>query len=231
MDVPGAHLVVKRLQATTAIFSTCAFQDKVKDKWFKLGRFTGCLAELGSLAKKCNCPSGRKHQSLVGKALTARAAEYPEGLARAYALLVVKSFKTTLQMEWWRFQLKVKKEEVSTAQADWLASKQKKQLPPTNLGELASSKRAWSAEDVENELKPSEGPSKKARREGENQHFIGGMRNPAKAVSRLTKVLETGKDISTAKGYGGQTCELNDEVLGEWRETFFSKPRTSRRSC
>lgn len=217
---PELILFVERLQATTAIFNTCAFQDKVKDKWFKPGRFTGCLAELGSLAKKCNCPSGRKHRSLVGKALTARAAEYPEGLARAYALLVVKSFKTTLQMEWWRFQLKVKKEEVSTAQANWLASKQKKQLPPTNLGELASSKRAWSAEDVENELKPSEGPSKKARREGENQHIIGGMRNPAKAVSRLTKVLETGKDISTAKGYGGQTCELNDEVLGEWRETL-----------
>lgn len=163
----------------------------------------------------------------MGKALTSRAAEYPEGLARAYALLVAKSFKTTLQMEWWRFQLKVKKEEVSAVQVNWLASKQKKQLPPTNLGELASSKRAWSAEDVENELKPLEGPSKKARREGENQHFIGDMRNPAKAAARLTKVLETGKGIRRV--YVDEVCSGTPPKPSAQQKTRGGSMRARRR--
>ena len=55
-----------------------------------------------------------------------KAAECPEELCRAYATLVVKIFKTTLQMEWWRAILK--KEEVSEAQLRWLASKEKRQL-------------------------------------------------------------------------------------------------------
>ena len=231
--LPELKAFEEKLSTVTALFNTCAFQDKVKYKWFKPGRFTGCLSDLALLSKRCNCPAGRKHQALVGKELTSRAAEYPEGLTKAYASLVVKSFKTTLQMEWWRFQLKMKKEEVSIAQKNWLASKQKRQLPPTSVGELASSKRLWSAEDLENEQKPSDGPSRKKRREGENEHFVGGMRNPAKAVSRLFKVMETGKDIrrlwtrfvrehpqaiSTAKDYGCESCELNEEVLKAWRD-------------
>ena len=83
------------------------------------------------------------HQSLIGKDLTAKAAEYPQELVQAYAVLTVKAFKVTLfkvtlQMEWWRHQLEVKKEEVTAAQKSWLASKMKmmkNQLPHTNLHE------------------------------------------------------------------------------------------------
>jgi hypothetical protein len=44
-------------------------------------------------------------------------------LAKEYAARVTKAFKTTLQMEWWRYLLKVKAEEVSVAQRSWLPSK------------------------------------------------------------------------------------------------------------
>eukprot|EP00435_Cladocopium_sp_Y103_P019673 s3697_g4.t1 len=149
-----------------------------------------------------------------------------------YAGLVTKAFKIVLQMEWWRFQLKVKKEAVTVAQQNWLMSKQKKQLPPASRGTWGSSKRVWMAEDVDNENMPSEGPSKKKRREGENEHFIGGMRNPAKAVSRLSKLMEAGMDVrrlwtrfvkahpralETAREYGGEHCELHRETLDAWR--------------
>ena len=136
-----------------------------------------------------------KHQALIGKQLTSRAAAYPEQLAKEYAMLVVMTFKTTLQMEWWRHQLKVKSEEVSIAQKNWLASKQKKQMPPTTVQDLTSSKRAWLAEEVEKDDMPTERPSKRRRREVENDHFVRGMRNPAKAVSRLHKVCQAGKDV------------------------------------
>eukprot|EP00435_Cladocopium_sp_Y103_P055471 s826_g18.t1 len=225
----------KDLGAITAIFNTCAYQDKLKERWFKPGRFTGCLTDLHTLSKKCSCPSWVKHQSLIGKALTSRAAEYPQLLAQAYAVLVVKTFKTTLQMEWWRHVLKVKKAEVSDAQMRWLASKNKRQIPPTVTPDLSASRRAWLADNVDEDAGPSEGPSKKQRREGENEHFIGGMRNPAKAVARLHKVAETGRDVrrlwsrflkdhpkalQAAMDYGSEDCALDEDVLRDWTDTI-----------
>ena len=80
--LPDIQAFIESLQASTAIYNTCAFQDKQKDKWFKPGRFTGCLADLGTLARKRTCPSWVRHQALVGKNMTAKAAEYPEGLVK-----------------------------------------------------------------------------------------------------------------------------------------------------
>ena len=79
--------------------------------------------------------------------MTANAAEYPEELCQAYATLVVRTFKTVLQMEWWRFMVKKKSGEVSEAQLRWLASKDKKQRKPVTAGDLAASKRVWMADE------------------------------------------------------------------------------------
>jgi hypothetical protein len=38
---------IESLAATTALFNTCAFQDKEKYKWLKPERFTGCLRNAG----------------------------------------------------------------------------------------------------------------------------------------------------------------------------------------
>ena len=85
---------------------------------------------------------------------------------------------------------------------------------------------------MDEDAKPTEGPSKKARRERENDHFVGGTRNPAKAVARLHVLCETGKDIrrlwtrfvkdhpkvmETASNYGGEHCELDMDALEAWR--------------
>ena len=230
-ELPELQEFINKLKATTALYNTCAYQDKEKERWFKPGRITGCLADLDTMSKKCSCPSWVKHQALVGKDLTAKAAEYPSGLVKAYAMLVARAFKTTLQMEWWRHQMKVKKEEVTTAQKKWIESKMKKQLPPAPLGDLSSSKRAWMAENVDENTGPTEGLSKRRRKEGENAHFIGGMRNPAKAVARLHKVCEAGRDVrrlwtrfvkdhpkalETANSYGSESCELDSETLEAW---------------
>ena len=100
--------------------------------------------------------------------MASKAAEYPEELCRAYATLVVKIFKTTLQME--------KKKEVSEAQLRWLASKEKRQLPPVTAQVLEAPRRVWMADNVEDSSGPTEGPSKKSRRERENENYVGGMR-------------------------------------------------------
>ena len=229
-ELPELKIFEDKLKATTALFNTCAFQHKEKIRWFKPGRITVCLADLTSLSRKCSCPSWIVHQSLIGKDLTAKAAEYPQELVQAYAVLAVKAFKVTLQMEWWRHQLKVKKEEVTAAQKSWLVSKMKNQLPPTNLGELSSSKRAWTAENVDEDVKPTEGPSKKARREGERP-LRGRHEKPGQGGGKTPRALrdETGKDIrrlwtrsakdhpkvmETASNYGGEHCELDMDARG-----------------
>jgi hypothetical protein len=163
----------KDLGAVTALFNTCAHQSKVKYKWFKPGRFTGCLAELGTLSRKCKCPGWSKHQALVGKDMTSRAAEYPEELCRAYAVLVVKTFKTTLQMEWWREALKRKKEEVSDAQVRWLASKGKRQQPPARAQDLEASRRVWMADNVEVSSGPTRRAIQKEAKRGRERSLCG----------------------------------------------------------
>lgn len=56
-------------------------------------------------------------------------------------------------------------------------------------------KRGWCEEDIMKDHLPHERvDSKKARREFQNQYFVGGMRNPAIAVRRLGVVKEAGQD-------------------------------------
>lgn len=59
------------------------------------------------------------------------------------------------------------------------------------------------------------------------------MRNPAKAVSRLSKLADAGRDVRrlwtrfvaehpqalrTAEDYGGENCQLDTDVLKAWTE-------------
>lgn len=46
-ELPELKNFIESLAATTALFNTCAFQDKEKYKWLKPERFTGCLRNAG----------------------------------------------------------------------------------------------------------------------------------------------------------------------------------------
>ena len=84
------------------------------------------------------------------------------------------------------------------------------------------------ANDKEEEALPSSstGPSKKRIREDQNDHAIGGMRNPAIAVARLHQVQRVGQQISdawavfagdhpevldAAKSYGSREAKIDVE--------------------
>ena len=73
--------------------------------------------------------------------------------------------------------------------------------------------------------------TKKARKEFQNQYFVGGMRIPAISVKRLGLVKEAGQDIlrlwnaflkehpaalDAARSYGTDRCKLDDRVATEW---------------
>ena len=223
--------------AATALFNTCAYQDGITPKWFKPARMSGCLESLDKLSKQCKCPTWMVHQALVGKEKTAKAAEYPWQLCVAYAKLIVASFKTTLQLEWWRHAMQVKASEVNDLQRKFINSKEKKQKEMWKQGPLqaeGSSKRIWSSDNILEDTRPQgDGPNKKQKRESDNEMCIGGMRNPGKAVSRLTRLQTAGKDVwrlwerfyedhpkakETAENYGSGCCELDLQTVRDWRQ-------------
>ena len=70
--LPEVVAFVKDLDAAEAVFNTYAYHTSSRLKWF-VGRMGG----LQSLSRKCRCPSGFRHQQLVGKVRTEAAAEYP----------------------------------------------------------------------------------------------------------------------------------------------------------
>ena len=58
--------------------------------------------------------------------MTSLAAEYPQGLAEAVAKEVVASWKKTLNLEWWRYQIETKSQEVGDLQKKWLENEDNK---------------------------------------------------------------------------------------------------------
>ena len=229
--LPEVVAFIKDLDAMEAVFNTCAFQASSRLKWFKPGKFVGRLGGLQSLSRKCSCPAGFKHQPLVGKERTELAAEYPAELCREVAQLIVKAWKRTLDLEWWRFQVQNKKTEVSALQLKWLESKERQQK---EQGEQRSSvKRLWAWTSTSEHRGPDNKLSKKGLREEENDLAVGGMRNPWAAVRRLSKVAETGSDLArlwrrfagknpcvlrAAKAYGGNGCRLEPDLVEAWKE-------------
>lgn len=73
--------------------------------------------------------------------------------------------------------------------------------------------------------------NKKARKEFQNQYFVGGVRNPGISVKRLAILREAGQDIlrlwntfirdhpaalEAARNYGTDRCRLDEVVAKDW---------------
>lgn len=73
--------------------------------------------------------------------------------------------------------------------------------------------------------------SKKARREEKNERFIGGMRNPGRALEKLSRLRQVGADVARiwdrfiadypkaldiARNYGSADCrpDMDVEMIG-----------------
>eukprot|EP00435_Cladocopium_sp_Y103_P036989 s818_g9.t1 len=234
--LPEVDSFMKQFGCEAADYNTCGFQTKERTRWWKPGRIGGKLPGMKLLARKCNCPKYLRHEALIGKEKTSRAAQYPQELCLEYAKLVVKVFNTVLELEWWRHQQATKKDNLNEVKQKWADSKDRKIVSkPVDdevMKEIRGCKRAWDAEDIDKDLFPEPAkPSKKARREEENRAFFGGMRNPKLALRKLTVIREAGMDIyrlwcnfvkdvpealEVARTYGSDRRTLSEEVLREW---------------
>ena len=205
-------------------------------RWFKPAKFAGRLGGLSSLKRKCQCPKYFKHESLIGKEKTSKAAKYPKDLVLEYAKLFIKAFRTVLELEWWRHKQAQSASELNQVKQNWAQSKErmaiKKPVDHKDMSQLRGAKRAWNAGDLQRDQLP-QGPlqSKKARREDKKSFFIGGMRNPYKSLKKMTILQEAGNDMArawnalikdmpqaleAARTYGSERCELDPQVLDEW---------------
>ena len=136
---------------------------------------------------------------------------------------VIQVFRTTLSLEWWRHLEKFHRAELTQLQKNWIKSKEKRKR---------GNKRSWGEEDIMKDHMPDPNKNtKKARKEFQNQYFVGGMRIPAISVKRLGLVKEAGQDIlrlwnaflkehpaalDAARSYGTDRCKLDDRVATEW---------------
>ena len=247
-ELPEFRKVMDEMKMVVARFNTCAYQKKERVRWFKPAMFAGLMSGLETLKKTCECPAGFQHEQLLGKKKTSAAAKYPHDLAMEYAGLVVRIFKATMNLEWWRYMEKTKKQEVNQLQKSWVSSKTRSTSGPAmsqdQLSELRNMKRAWNVlGDEKDKLPESTRASKKARREDENDAYLGGMRNPLKAVKRLRVLAEAGQDVlrlwrnfvvdfpkamEIAATYGSERCEIDQETLKEWNMRFFKLIKVER---
>eukprot|EP00435_Cladocopium_sp_Y103_P003941 s3474_g1.t1 len=96
--LPEVENVINKFQCTTAWFNSCAFQQRERVRWLKPAQFGGRLAGLESLRRKRNWLRDFRHESLLGKAKTFKAARYP--VASSWKL-IIKACRATLNLEWW----------------------------------------------------------------------------------------------------------------------------------
>ena len=121
-EVPGSAWDLPEVEARlreTGVkigYNNCAYQVKEKVRFLKPGVWAGKMDGIESLQKVCRSPAWIVHTSVVGKHLTASAAEYPTLLCETVAKMVVNVWKKTLNLEWWRYRVETKAEEVNQLQ-------------------------------------------------------------------------------------------------------------------
>ena len=246
-DLPELKQALKSTSGSVAEFNTCQYQSKLKARWYKPARWCGRLEGIGALSKVCKCPPWVTHISLVGKDLTEKAGAYPVELTDKVADMVVAVWRRTLNLEWWRYQLKEKKEKVDAQKESLLKNEERwrkrtyEETAPVSLTPVT--KAINSSEDFSEVPSTTSRPSKAQKKEEQNQFYLGGMRNPGIAVSKLHMVREVGKDIrrlwekdhasekaalNIAKRYGDPEVELDMEILEKWKAKLYKLLRVEK---
>ena len=230
--LPEIKLSLKKSNSSIAQFNTCSFQTKQKTRWYKPGQFAGRLEGLDKLARVCRCPAWVKHDALLGKAKTEEAGEYPDELAALVAQLIVDVWKRVVNLEFLRYQLSVKKENISTLQAKWVENENKR---TRNLEGKRTIHMALVPGNLEVDAIPETNlrSTKKQRKGEEDWNCLGGMRNPQSSVKRMHLLKETGikmrkawhnmavknlRVLDVAKNYGSDKAELDEELVQLWRK-------------
>ncbi len=238
-DLPEVASALERTGGIKAEYNTCAYQSKEKVRFYKPGVWAGRLEDVAKLQKVCRCPAWISHMTLTGKSKTEKAAEYTRELSEAVAIQVVNVWKRVANLEWWRHLVETKGQEVGELQKEWLSNEDKKNTGTKiqSSGSKRAASVAFKIDSIEEDNIPSgsKGPPTKRIKEERNKIAIGGMRNPASSVRRISLVKETGnvmwklwkefveshpECIDVARNYGKADNKFKDSLVEEWKKVL-----------
>ena len=237
-DLPEIKKCLKETNGEVVHYNTCAFQTKDKVRTFKPGVFAGKLDGLQGVNRVCRCPAWVTHKNLVGKAATEPAGQYPRELCEVIAKAVVNSWKRVINLEWWRFQLEEKSDQVGKLQKAWLENEERKNAGQVDTrGTKRAASVAFKIDSIDEDNLPSSSKTmpKKKVKEIHNANCVGGMRNPAYSISKLTLVRDVGLKIQglwkefeeshpeaaeVARNYGKPDNKFDGNLLALWKSVL-----------
>ena len=241
-ELPEVKAELQKANANFVEFHTCAYMSKEKVRFYKPAKWGGRLEGMRSLSRVCRCPSWVQHKPVIGKAASTAAGVYPEELCEAIAKLLVATWKRILNLEFWRYRCERARDKVSAMQQKWLENEEKRvnktkrervvlTIPAEKFGP------GFDASDLEHKGPPkaSVGDSKKEYKAKEDEVYLGGMRNPRKAVERLWKMRDAGGKVRRAweemvkrnpgflelgHRYGAEDAGYDETLADLWKDKF-----------
>ena len=237
--LPEVKEIMERTEANSVEFNTCAYMSKDKVRFFKPAKWAGKLEGLERLNRVCRCPAWVSHKPAVEKN-SVEAGVYPPELCNEVASLIIAQWKRTLNLEFWRYQLVIKREQVSELQCKWLLNEEnkmernKKKIEIKMPEEFKGTNPALRGDNVTEDSGPRSTVLRSAKeaKELEDKFYLGGMRNPKIAVDRSWKMKEAGRSIREAwnrfrrrcpeamqlgADYGTAKAAFNEEVARAWK--------------
>ena len=241
-DLPEVKRGLEDVEANFVEFHTCAYMQADKKRFYKPAKWGGRLEGIRSLSRVCRCPAWAFHVPVVGKDVSTQAGVDPPELCQAVAKLIAASWKRTINLEFWRHRCSRAAQEVTELQQKWLKNEERRlerverekvslTIPPEPWG------ASMSAADLEHRGGPkaSVGDTKKEMKQKEDEVYLGGMRNPKKAVEKLWKMRDAGNEIRKAwenavasspdyltlgREYGSERAHYDEDLLARWKEVF-----------
>ena len=219
--------------------------------------FGGTLKGLTSLTKSCPC-DGAAHAHIVGREKSKASGEYPAELCRAYGKLAAQHFLMMGKAEFLDARHRNLKKVINKLKekADEMWKEYGKMAPttpprraPPDSPEGAPVKKRRREPGEEETTEPASSlvwkggrgrhgmiKESKARKEfPQNLAFVGGMRNPSKAVESLPTVQSLGRRVHqrwkdftleypevlfTAETYGTAKCKVEVRAVEAWAEAL-----------
>ena len=162
-------------------YNHCAYQSKWEPKHWKDQTIESSLPEGSTISRVC--PGGHRHVPIIGKQASEASGAYPESLCRSLARLYIRAFLLMASIE---------------VLSKWRASIQSAQPTMITVGKWGNTRIK------QGDLQERDGQgidhtkaqqTRKERREGENQRYPGGMRNPLVSHVQMPGWIRVGERI------------------------------------
>ena len=239
-DLPEVKAVVKNTGSSVIEYNTCQYQSQLKERQFLPMKWVGRLEDIETLSRICKCPPWVKHAFPLPKMRDKAMKDYPKELVNQLANMVVASWKRTLNLEWWRYQMKNNRSKVEPAKEGWLRNEEKRRrrvFEEANPVRLTPITKAFHGmEDFDENPSTTARPAKMKRKPEVISEVAGGLRNPGLPSTNFQPARKLGVEIrklwekdygenqaalQVARSYGGTGSELNEEIAEKWKANLY----------